>query len=240
MTAPHWQSAALDHAREVYPIESCGVALAGGEYWRCKNLADTPIEHFIIDPRDYAAAEEAGEITAVVHSHPNASANPSPADRVACEESGLPWWIVGLPSGTWRSCTPCGYTEPLIGRPFTHGVLDCYALIRDWYRIERDIDLPNFERRDDWWLRGCDLYLDHCAEAGFRCVSRQAPPHPEVGDVVLMQIRANVSNHGAIWLGSDVILQHLYGRLSGRVTYGGYWRKHTTHWLRYGRGGYTE
>jgi proteasome lid subunit RPN8/RPN11 len=232
-----WQAAAQDHARAEFPRESCGVVIAGGDYIPCRNLAATPAIQFDLDAHDYAAAEETGEIVAIVHSHPNESANPSAADRVACEASGLPWWIVGVPSGVWRHYEPCGYAAPLIGRPFFHGVLDCFTLIRDWCRIERGIEIPNFERRDDWWTRGENLYVDHFAEAGFYCVGHEAPRAPKWGDIILMQVRADVPNHGAIWLGNDVILQHLHGRLSGRDMYGGYWRKHTTHWLRYGSGG---
>ena len=47
-----------------------------------------------------------------------------------------------------------------------------------------------------------------------------------------MQVLSNVPNHAAIYLGGDVIGHHLYGRLSGRDVYGGYYKKHTTHVLR--------
>lgn len=229
---PAWQEDALIHAHEAYPRESCGLVVAG-EYIACTNEA-RGTEHFQLSARDYAAAEERGTVEAVVHSHPDASANPSPADRVACEQTGLPWHIVGIPSEVWKYCEPEGYTAPLVGRPFYHGVLDCYSLIRDWYARERGIALPDFAREDEWWLHGGDLYQEHFVEAGFEasCAASARP-----GDVLLMQIAAPVPNHAAIWLAGDVILHHLYGRLSCHDVYGGYWRKHTTHWLTYVGGG---
>jgi len=48
----------------------------------------------------------------------------------------------------------------LVGREWSHGVLDCYALVRDWFRAERGVELPNFVRFDDWWKRGENLYLE--------------------------------------------------------------------------------
>jgi proteasome lid subunit RPN8/RPN11 len=227
-----WRVDALAHARAEYPRESCGLVMADGRYLPARNLASSAREHFILDARDYARAAESGEIVAVVHSHPDASANPSDADRVACEASGLPWYIVGLPDGMWRECAPCGYRAPLIGRPFVHGILDCYSLVRDWY-AERGIALPDFHRDDEWWRRGGNLYLDHYAEAGFVRLGAEAPAEPREGDVILMQVLADVPNHAAIWLPGDVILHHLHGRLSCRDVYGGYWHKHTHSWLRH-------
>lgn len=227
MTAP-WQASAELHARSVYPRESCGL-LVDGRYLPCRNLSDGG-DHFVMDPRDYARAEAIGVIEAVVHSHPDAPAHPSAADRVACEQTGVPWHIIGLPSGVWSGCSPCGYAAPLIGRPFYHGVLDCYSLIRDWYARERGITLRDFERPDGWWDHGANLYVDHFRDAGF---VRVAADEIEPGGVILMQIHSPVPNHGAVYLGDGVILHHLCRRLSSREVYGGYWRKHSTHWLRY-------
>ncbi len=229
-----WRETALLHAQAVFPREACGlvVRVDGAEIFRaCDNQAVDAAEHFVISAEDYAAAEDAGEVVAVFHSHPNAPCHPSEADRVACEASGLPWHIVGLPSGQWGGCEPCGYRAPLEGRPFAWGVLDCYSLIRDWYRDNRGVALPDFERRDQWWANGGNLYRDNFAAAGFREIELRDAAH---GDVLLMQLQSRVENHGAILLDGNVILHHLQGRLSCRETYAGYWRRVTRTALRYG------
>ncbi|CAB3850723.1 C40 family peptidase [Achromobacter animicus] len=244
------------HAAAEYPRECCGLVLMQGRresYRPCRNLAEGT-DHFILDPQDYAAAEDAGRITAVVHSHPDTPATPSEADRVACEGTGLPWFIVEaakddggqVVTGELFGFAPEGYQAPLLGRPFAHGVLDCYSLVRDWYARQRRTVLPDFQRQDGWWEPGKegDLYMDHYAEAGFRPLA--AGERIAAGDVVLMQIRSDRANHAGVFIGTealteapdlfpvpDAMLHHLYGRDSERVVYGGYWREATRLVLRY-------
>jgi proteasome lid subunit RPN8/RPN11 len=231
------------HAESEYPRECCGlvVVVKGREkYISCRNTA-VGTEHFILPAEDYAAAETLGEITAVVHSHPDAPATPSQADQVACEATGLAWHIVrvdqvgGVPeAGELVTLEPCGYVAPLVGRVFSHGVLDCYQLIVDWYKQERNVALMQFSRADDWWNDGqSDLYMAGYQQAGFVCI--KDGEQPEVGDVILMQIRSNngVPNHAGIYIGDGLMLHHLYGRLSSRDVYGGYFQEVTRKILRY-------
>lgn len=227
---PDSRAAALEHARRDAPRESCGllVVTRGRErYAPCRNDAQGT-EHFVLNADDYAAAEDSGDVVAVVHSHPGASPKPSQADRVACERTGLPWYIVNPATEQWAECQPEGYRAPLVGRQFVHGCVDCYSLIRDWYAQERSVTLPDFERRDGWWHGEQDLYLDNFQRAGF-----ERTDDPQHGDVVLMRVQSRKVNHGGILLDGGIILHHLQGRLSSREVYGGYWQKVTHCVLRY-------
>lgn len=221
-------AAIFRHAESCFPRESCGLLVMRGgalDYVACRNLATEPEDQFVLDPVAFAQAEDTFDgIEAIVHSHPNASANPSLGDRIMCERSGLPWLVVGWPSQALRWCAPCGFVAPLIGREFAHGIVDCYTLVRDYYASEHGIALPDFPRTDGWWERGEDLYLRQFADAGFIEVDA-ATLQP--GDGLLMQVLSDQVNHAAVYLGDGVILQHLYGRLSGRDVYGGYWLRAT-------------
>ena len=231
------------HAQAQYPRECCGlvVVIKGRErYVACSNTA-AGTDHFVLPPEQYAAAEDQGEIVAIVHSHPDVPADASQADLVACEATGLPWYIVRVDlvngaalAGQMITIEPTGYQAPLVGRQFQHGVLDCYQLVVDWYARERSITLMQFDRADNWWDDGTsDLYTQGFPQAGFVRLADGAPL--EEGDVILMQIRSrnNVPNHAAIYLGDGLMLHHLHGRLSSRDVYGGYFLESTRAVLRY-------
>jgi|CXWL01.1.fsa_nt_gi proteasome lid subunit RPN8/RPN11 len=220
------------HAEQEFPRECCGLIIVqrGREvYWPCRNLA-TEADRFHLHHEDYASAEEAGDVLAIVHSHPNIAPTPSQADLVACEQSGLPWVIVSWPTGEIYEFAPTGYVAPLVGRVFAYGVLDCYSLCKDYYLRECGITLPPVEHRNNWWLMGQDLYLEHFTAQGFiQIEERELRKH----DAILMQVSKTTTNHAAIYLGDGLILHHPMNRLSGREVYGGFWQKISTRFLRH-------
>lgn len=165
-----------------------------------------------------------------MHSHPYQPPVPSQADRVGCEASGVPWIILGWPSGVLQKICPTGYVAPLIGRVFCHGVLDCYTLVRDYYQQHLQILLPDFERQDQWWKAGGNLYRENFARAGFVEI---APESIRCHDVIVMQLGSNVANHAACYLGDGLILHHPMNRLSGRDVFGGFWKKNAVLYLRH-------
>jgi len=217
------------------PQERCGAIVQDGEGQRlieCANIAENPCEEFRFAPEEWAYLNVDYEVVALWHTHPNSTAEPTQADRVYIESTGLPWHIVSWPQGGHSYTEPTGYEAPYVGRTFVHGVLDCYALCRDWYKRELGIDLPNDERDEMWWTKGQNLYLDGFEKNGFVSIGKDVRKLQR-GDGILMQILSPVPNHAAVYLGDGKILQHEYGRLSRIVTYGGYWLKHSTHFLRH-------
>jgi proteasome lid subunit RPN8/RPN11 len=227
------------HAISEYPKEACGLIIVSKgkeKYIPCKNMAKNQNDHFILDPEDYANAEDAGEVLGIFHSHPDQSSKPSEADRVSCEQSGLPWYIVSIyrdESGDVKvhdefAFEPVGYKPPLIGRTFHHGVLDCYSIIRDWYQENKGITFNDYKRQDNWWNEGFDLYLDNLEKDGFERVFDDL----KVGDIILMQIRGKKPNHAGVYVGDGLFIHHMYGRLSSKDVYGGYWQEVTVSYWR--------
>lgn len=244
---------AQSHADQSFPNECCGVVIKNQqgvrEYIPCRNEAKTKSEHFVMNSEDYCAAEDQGEIIAIVHSHPNASASPSMADKVNCEANGIPWLILSSPNVGHEWITPNqAFTAPLLGREFNHGTLDCWALCRDFYLREWGLDLPNYERSDLWWENGDNpsLYEQLYKEAGFYKVPKT---ELQYGDMLVMQIgRAVHPNHAAIYLGDNpyfeseetpkvigntLFIHHMYGRMSERLVYGNTWLDRTIFVLRH-------
>lgn len=220
---------ALAHAAETPGRECCGlITVHHGRlvYQRCRNVAQGDSE-FEIHPEDYVEADVFG-VVGVVHSHLHGSPEPSMPDLAGIERSGLPWLIVSLPNGAYRVVEPSGFQAPLIGRPFVHGLFDCFSLARDWY-AGQGIAVLDFEREANWWEGEADLLTpENFARAGFVVVSDGSLL---AGDGIVMQNGlASKPNHVGVYLGDGLFLHHPGGRLSHRAPYGGYWQK-VTRWI---------
>jgi proteasome lid subunit RPN8/RPN11 len=207
-------SAIMAHALADRRHEICGVVTdtpQAGEfaYHRLCNSAAEPARRFVIDP---AALLDLPPVRAVVHSHPAGPAWPSPEDMRQAQADDVPWGIV----------VPRGVADPglfwfggdimpsLTGRGYRHGVTDCYALVRDWFRTQQGLFLIDRPRAWEWWEGGDDLYIAHFAESGF--VRLEADATPRRGDVALAAVPGPVINHALVYLGQGLVLHHLAGR----------------------------
>jgi len=224
--------AIMAHAAAEYPRECCGVVAQKSRverYFPCRNLAADATEHFHLSPEDYAAAEEWGTITAIVHSHPDATTQPSELDKAQCDATELQWHIVSCPDGDLRTIQPRGEL-PLLGRAFVLGHADCWGLVMSYFRQEHGIELNDYRVDYHWWDNGAEnRYLENWYECGFR----EFTGPPQAGDVVIMQVQSPVANHAGVLLADNMLLHHLYGHLSQRVPYGGYWRDRTIKFVRH-------
>lgn len=232
--------AARSHAADEYPKESCGL-IVDGEYLPRKNIHEDPENAFRMSKQAYAGAAKKGEIQAVIHSHPDGPAYPSSGDMTAQHASAVPWGIIVSSQDAAKE--PFWFGDqvpmpPLLGRGFRHGVTDCYSLIRDWYRSEKDIILPIGARDWEWWLNDENLYMENFEGAGFEVV-RDLSDIRE-GDVFFATLgKSKVPNHGGVYIGNGLALHHLtsrYGfdpsRVSKREPIARY-MNHISLWLRH-------
>jgi proteasome lid subunit RPN8/RPN11 len=220
------------HAVEELPRECCGVVIVfkgKHKYIPCINDSNGNDE-FSMNPKSFADAEDLGEIVYIVHSHPYTTNQPSMQDLVNIERSNVPWLIINPHTKEYSITNPSGYIAPLIGRQFHHGVLDCYTLIRDYYKQELNIEIPDYPREEHWWLLGYNLYVDNFESANFELVTDGTL---KAHDVVLMQVNSPAVNHGGVITAEGYLLQHVMGRLSSRDVYSGYYRNITTHVVRH-------
>lgn len=237
MIEDHIIQAVQAHADASAPYECCGfvVVFKGRQrYIKATNVAEDARNRFVISAEEYAQAEEQGEILAIAHSHVLTPPTPTQTDLVGIEETNLPWLIVNTPVGTHTVTTPSGYKAPLVGREFSHGVLDCYALLKDYYAEVLNITLPEYDREKGWEDRGENLIEKRVEDAGFIDIDES---EVQEHDVILMQITEGmakpVTNHISVYVGGGAILHHATGRLSSRDVYGGMWRSYTTRFLRH-------
>jgi hypothetical protein len=133
-------------------------------------------------------------------------------ERTELNDSKILFVTVGSSKNISEVFIPNEYFEnaKYEGRPFLHGLFDCYTLIRDYYKREFNIFLPtNMQRNWNWWSQGENLYVDNAKYHRFEEVT-DIKKH----DVLVMKIGSPVPNHGAIYLGNNKILHHAAGRFS--------------------------
>jgi len=217
-----------------YPTEEiCGfiLAIAGQHVFRlCSNEAYDKKVSFLIHPKDYIACANEGEIVAVVHSHVNEPADPSPADMASAENCKLPFLIVNPHIDTWAWYEPSGYVQPLEGRVWCYGVNDCFTLVQDYYK-GLGVPLKDLFRTELFWEKGENWYAEKFGEWGFTRVLSDFHVH----DVVLIQIKSDIPNHAAVLQSDGTILHHVRERISCKDVYDGYWRRHTWAVLRHNK-----
>lgn len=122
--------------------------------------------------------------------------------------------------------------ESLLGRQFKQGTADCYALGRDFYKLNFDIDLPNVARPTDFWKADLNVFGKHYHALGFRVLDVH-PSEWRPGDVAMMAFRTKYVNHCGVLLPEGKILHHLYNTISRTDDYNGTWRNITMYMLRH-------
>lgn len=207
----------IEHAKEEFPLESCGV-IVDGKYCPEKNVHENPTKSFRLSREAWTYSTYPGEakLEGIVHSHPNGPEYPSSNDMVSQIASAVPWCIVPVyarsdDSNETIEGEPFWFGDqllapPLLGRKFRHGVTDCYSLIRDWYKLNRGIDLNEIPRDWNWWDKGQNLYMIGFPKAGFEEVA--VNNNPAVGDVALVAIGSSTINHAGVYIGHEKIMHH--------------------------------
>lgn len=226
-----------------WPNEACGFVIQKGKKSvaiEVPNSSAEPTYTFLIDPKDYLAALEQGEIIGVWHTHAEAPATPSMADLAGCEASDLPWYLMACNKrdddfdlSELVCFRPGGFEAPYVGRPYAFGALDCWTLTQDYYKREFGIALCPFPRIEEFWKKDGSNYMgDQWEKPGFIEMPRRT--QPEIGDCFLFQTDGSGNpNHIAVYVGDGRILHHARGRLSTTDPYEGYWQKHTVRHLRH-------
>lgn len=243
----------MKEAVEAYPNEAVWFITEAG-CWQAENTAADPQNAFSVSQEDTLKATTE-TLLAVVHSHPHHPPCPSEADMKGQIATGVPWGIIGTDGTTalkpywWGATTP---VADLRNRSFHHGITDCYSLIRDYYRTEMDILLPEYPRSWEWWTKGNkeapqNLYVEGFASAGFVQIPMGVNPdhflglevEPEPGDMWFTQLFSPVPNHGGVYLGNGLCLHHLSSSkpvdpsrpVREEPIYR--WADHVTHWFRH-------
>ena len=116
--------------------------------------------------------------------------------------------------------------DHLLGLEFNQENRNCYTLLRDFYRDNFGIELPDIACPTNWWNHGLDLYGQLAVRNGFSVVNEN-PRDWLPGDVIVMAIGSSTGSHIAVVLDNGNILHHLVGQRSTVTSYGGLFRNTT-------------
>ena len=109
-----------------------------------------------------------------------------------------------------------------IGRSFEIGAVDCYSLLRDFYKDAFNIHLKNYARPRDYHIMKYSMYEKYAKEQGFEPFTGSYHD-VRYGDVFGMNIDAEFINHVGIYIGQGEMLHHYWGRLSEICMFSGIW-----------------
>lgn len=234
-----------EYVLKCFPNEACAF-IVNDEIYPVPNTAANPRETFSVDPVERIKAEAQGHISGFLHSHPATPEEaahrkwptfwPSSHDMVSWLADNLRWGISAcdgenVTEPVWLDES---YVAPLEGRPFVHGIWDCYSAVRDYFRVNKGITLKNYPRGMEWWAKGEDLYSTQFTNAGFVEVrSDEVQP----GDCALMHIVSRgVVSHAVVMHDMNTMFHHTFSRngerLSGYEDFGR-WRDHVVKFVRY-------
>jgi len=133
--------------------------------------------------------------------------------RNEMNQYNLPYTIIGKDKDHSKSFVPDRYFENVNyeNRVYIYGMLDCYTLIRDYFREKYNVWIPaNIDRAFGWWHNGRNLYVDLYQPYGFK-ESREAI---KKDDVLLFKFDNGMPSHSAIYIGDGKMLHHMIGRFS--------------------------
>ncbi len=187
--------------------------------------------NFEIDPVDYLTCSQKGEICGVYHSHPGHDEAFSSNDVEYIEELGVPLYLYTVDTGKWQEYIPPTYQINLNGLPFIWGLYDCYSTLRNYYRQEFSINVPDYDRGDKFAQdpTSLSLIMNNVQSAGFEIIPHTPDTINEtiqIGDVLLFftpSCSRVLPAHFGIFLGKSSFLHHPENVLSREDQLNHYW-----------------
>ena len=221
------------YAIEKWPEECCGI-IAESRFFPQQNISPKPGVSFVMS--DEVWVEYGDSIQAVVHSHcsPVCGIEPSQPDMELQVPTAMPWGI--LLASKEHASKPLWWgdfrlSQPLEDRPFIHGVLDCYSLVRAWYWQNKQQLVPDVPRENRWWTRQeVDLYEENYHQVGFHDIDKE---DVDVGDMVIFRLHGKYSHHAGLYIGNGLMIHHLQRERSCIEPFSR-WQKFATRFTRFG------
>lgn len=113
--------------------------------------------------------------------------------------------------------------------------IDCFNLCRYVYKQEKEIEIPLATSffcniaEEDWYQKTTDQLFENGSKLSMSDFNWKKVSIPKPFDIVLMSLGStNVTNHCALFVEPDKILQITVGRKSWISGYGSYYKQYST------------
>jgi hypothetical protein len=153
--------------------------------------------------------------------------------RTEMNDNNLAYTIISKDKDHSKSYLPDRYFEKVNyeNRIYIYGMLDCYTLIRDYFREKYNVWVPaNIDRQFGWWHNGRNLYVDMYEPYGFHETFEKI----KIDDVLIFKFDKGMPSHSAIYIGNGMMMHHMLGRFSCIEPFDGIYKLSIAGVLRYG------
>ena len=187
---------------------------------------------FTTDEKDYISlSESSNTIVGVYHSHTIGDESFSDQDISYAETWELPLYVYSIKSKKWNSYVPDSYKPNLIGRQFCWGFSDCYEIVRDYYKLEFNIKISDYDRDNSFEGSNNSIIIDSFGKEGFERIPDGSPIMKD--DVIVFNSNRLFPHHLSVFIGRSKMIHHPRGRLSEVCMLNKVWNKKISMILRY-------
>lgn len=196
-------------------IESCGLVIYTGfsyKVYPAENAAKNKQDFFIISPLDYLMASSFGLVVACYHSHIGENIDFSIFDKINCKNHGISFILYHQPSGLFKIISNKDILNYNEYKEFSLGVNDCYTLVKDYYKQEKNIELPPIFRQEGWeneWPP--EIFEKFYSETGFLKIDDLKEARKD--DIICFDyFNLKKPSHFAVYLENNYIFHHPRGK----------------------------
>lgn len=210
------------HSLEEKNKECCGLIYKNPDsnlgIFRCGNASDIPKEHFFINPKEFVEASCLGDIIGIYHSHVEKE-NFSFLDKTNANGHALIFVMYNIKNDFFKIYYPQSNNNTYINKAFQIGKVDCFSLVREYYKEEFDIEIPDYPRTEAQLEEYSNMFSKRFNEGNFSIIidgqiTKDNFSKLKENDILIFRDKNEKESHMAIYLGGNTILHHRRNKLS--------------------------
>lgn len=217
-----------------YPNETCGFIVRKNEKFiclPCKNISKTPKDNFHINSTEFLKIKNIyNNIYYIYHSHvENENDYFSDQDKTCAENLNIPIILYHLKKNLFKIYSPLEISKNYIGRFYEYKKYDCFTLIKDFYKNEKNINLNIDYSENLNEINVKEKILSYYNINNLKIVDSKEKLM--LHDILFLYGQG--TKHLALYLGEDKILHQPMFGFSKIENYCNFYKRHTDLILRY-------